>query len=507
MAWWNPRTWGKGEEAAPPKRGFDAAKRGRLQRGWAERPDGVARMGSRDLPTLRRRARDAERNSSLGHKALWDRANFVVGPGFRPVLKEHKELVATWDAWGRQCDASAQYQTVDGLIFTAYMSMLLSGGAIIRRRRRRIGDTYDGTRTGERLVVPMQLELLEADLVNLKRNEVLDNGHQVQLGKEYDLLGRVVAYYLLRVHPEDVSSLASLGVSALDDVRVPAESVIHLFEARGRAGLIHGWPRGHASLQSLWNHGEGFRMERTRRRAAAALVASVEGEGELPFETDGTPEGINVLAGSDGEPVEQIESGMVVYPPAGRRVVFPSLPSAEGFEDFARRSSLEVCAGFRMPYERVVGDLRGASYSTTKYADVGTQRDVETEQRLVVIPQMVQRLWDWCMGDAVAAGLHTEEETAERPKWVPAAWPSASPEKDAQADERLVRSGWMTNEDCATKRGVADYDDLLDRREEELKDLDRRGIVVDTDPRKVARAGTAQPDAQLGDGGGGDGET
>ena len=69
--------------------------------------------------------------------------------------------------------------------------------------------------------------------------------------------------------------------------------------------------------------------------------------------------------------------------------------------------------------------------------------------------------------------------------------PSANPSpplKDIQADILAVRAGMMTLKEAIARQG---YDPALVLAEiaETFAELDRLGIVLDTDPRKVTRSG------------------
>ena len=73
-----------------------------------------------------------------------------------------------------------------------------------------------GRRTGS--LVPLQLQMLPAEMLPLTRNEVLPGGNVIRQGIEFDRIGRRVAYHFLRRHPGDVTDPGLAG----ETVRIPA---------------------------------------------------------------------------------------------------------------------------------------------------------------------------------------------------------------------------------------------------------------------------------------------
>jgi capsid protein len=96
--------------------------------------------------------------------------------------------------------------------------------------------------------------------------------------------------------------------------------------------------------------------------------------------------------------------------------------------------------------------------------------------------------------------------------WETPAWQSIDPEKDARADLAEVRAGFATRSQMIQRRGY-DPDEVLEELAAENDRLDELGLVLDSDPRRVAQTGKAQVTkdtadaaaAAAGDGDGSDG--
>jgi capsid protein len=78
-------------------------------------------------------------------------------------------------------------------------------------------------------------------------------------------------------------------------------------------------------------------------------------------------------------------------------------------------------------------------------------------------------------------------------RWDADAWEAIDRQKEAAADLAEVRAGFASMHDIAARRGK-DYDVLIGERDGEQKDLDARGLILDSDPSKQTAQG--QPAAQ-----------
>jgi capsid protein len=83
---------------------------------------------------------------------------------------------------------------------------------------------------GNRLSVPLQLQVLEPEHVPITYNTVANNDNSIRCGIEFDGLGQRVAYWMYRAYPDDTLLTPMSGAAgSLVPVRVPATEIIHLF--------------------------------------------------------------------------------------------------------------------------------------------------------------------------------------------------------------------------------------------------------------------------------------
>ncbi|MFP3624426.1 phage portal protein, partial [Burkholderia sp. SIMBA_051] len=78
------------------------------------------------------------------------------------------------------------------------------GEVLVRRRLRRPDDG---------LPVPLQLQVLEGDLLPVEKNELRPDGGEIINGVEYDGDDRRVAYHLLRRHPGEYNRMKGGGLT------------------------------------------------------------------------------------------------------------------------------------------------------------------------------------------------------------------------------------------------------------------------------------------------------
>ena len=83
-------------------------------------------------------------------------------------------------------------------------------------------------RAGDGLTVPLQLQMLPAEMLPLEQTGTAANGNAIRQRIEFDRIGRRVAYHFFRRHPDDSTDPGLAG----EVVCVPAAEVIHVVDFR-----------------------------------------------------------------------------------------------------------------------------------------------------------------------------------------------------------------------------------------------------------------------------------
>lgn len=413
--------------------GYEAARTGRRLGGWNAPSAHINTMLSWQGATLRNRTRDLVRNNPYVRQAVDSYVADCVSYGFkassqaatperrRAINDLFRRFAETIDADGR-CDFG-------GLLELVCRGYFEAGEMFARRRPRRPGPTPEG----DGLPVPLQIQLLPADLLPLEDNRTLDNGNAVRSGIEFDAIGRRVAYWFLRRHPGDLTDQRALAT--LEQVRVPASEVIHVFRARD-AGQIRGEPHLVAALVRTYVF-DRYEDAELERKKIAAMFAS--------FVTSKSPEEPDPQAQTDpdGTEREALEPGTTHYLLPDEDVKFAQ-PADVGpnYEAFMNRTLLAIAAGAGVPYASMTGDLRGANYSSMRAGTVAFRTRLEQFQWNVLIHQFCRPLWAWFVEAAALAGELPRDRAAVadamKVKWITPKLPWVDPMKDALAEIVLV---------------------------------------------------------------------
>lgn len=412
-----------------------------------------------NLHTARMRARDAVRNTPLAARSIDLDVTNIVGTGIVPRFDD-RALATLWREWEEQCDSTDTHD-IYGMQESAVRAWRESGEAFIRLRPRRVEDG---------LAVPLQLELVEADMVPLENFPVLSNGNKIIQGIEFNRIGRRVAYWMHRSHPGE---MIGLRVDFGQLVRVPANRVIHLFEPM-RPGQVRGFPPLATVLQRIQQMSDYDEATLERQKLASHITALIT----RPQAEDA---GTDPVTGDpiDGREMSDIDPGSAYTLLPGEDVEFPSLPSLGGeYEAFSRVNGRAIAAGVGQPYELLTGDFQNLSDRTARVLINEYRRRVEQHQWHRVIRQMMRPIKNAFIEAATLTGIIARTVDASV-RWVPPAWPYFHPVQDVQSLALEVKNGLRSQSDVIHSRGN-DPDQVRRERAAEQADDRAAGVYSDT---------------------------
>jgi capsid protein len=163
-------------------RHYESAGVGRRTQNWNRSAgDANAVNGNAALSRLREVARDLVRNNPYAESALNVIADHTVGYGIVAKAAISEQARAKWKAWSETtaCDADGR-NTLAGLQKLFIRTIGESGEVLVRRRPRLVEDG---------LPIPLQLQILEPDLIDSSKSMTLPNGGQIIQGIEFDPSG------------------------------------------------------------------------------------------------------------------------------------------------------------------------------------------------------------------------------------------------------------------------------------------------------------------------------
>lgn len=150
------------------------------------------------LDLLRSRSRSLARNDPLIWGAIQKLVANLVGWGLTPnSLHEspavQKQINDVWADWAKQIK-------LDALQKKAAQECIIAGEVFLRIRPRR---TTDADVLGRQLLVPLELQLIEAEHCPENYELNLQGGGYIRGGIQFDAIGRRTAYWMYRQHPGD----------------------------------------------------------------------------------------------------------------------------------------------------------------------------------------------------------------------------------------------------------------------------------------------------------------
>lgn len=459
-------------------RDYDGADRGRLKSSWKTHSTSADAEIAKAGRILRDRMRDLVRNNPHAANAIAVLVTHAIGDGIVPRAKDPK-VNALFAEWIRVCDADGQLD-IYGIQALAARGMFESGDGLVRRRRRRAEDG---------LPVPLQLQVLETDLIDSTKEGTLSGGGVVIQGIEFDAIRRRRAYWMFGSHPgnsffDPLMSIASNPV--------PAEDIAHVFEKQRTQ--VRGAPWGAPVIADLHDLASYEQAELVRKKLESCLVGVMTG-GDIddpigmPMNgQDGKPLPAGIY-NAQGERVEKFAPGMFYNAVGGRGIEF-SQPAATGSYDAYKTAMLHtIAAGFRVPHALLTGNLRGVNYSSSKIGIEAFKRTISALQWQVIIPMLCEPIWRWFLEAAYLAGkIDHMNHPAE---WSPPRMYSADPGRDVNAKLAEVRAGFRSLSSAIAETGY-NPDDVLAEIARDNAKLDGFGIILDSDPRRISQAGQMQ---------------
>jgi lambda family phage portal protein len=468
-------TWAADKVAPtqPPEvRRYDAASRSKRMAGWqTSSTDANSAITSPQL--MRDRARDLVRNNPWAAKGVSVITNNCVGYGIRAQLKAGSQLrtrqaQSLWQQWAETtaCDADGMHDLF-GLQAIAMRALVTDGECIIRMRPRRPED---------KLPLPFQIQLVEADLLADDLRSLPDSGNLIHNGIEFDSLGRRVAYHLYRRHPGDTTTLQGWD---MDITRVPASEIIHLYR-KDRPGQDRGVTWFSPVVRTTWDL-DIYEDGTLKRVQCGTLFAG--------FITSDDPQS---FGDELDDTLPDLAPGTMYMLKPGQNIQFndPPAPHDPQYRDATLR---RIAAGLGITYESLTGNLSEVNFSSARMGAHEMGRNLDAWLWATFIPRFCGGVFGWFKDMLLTTGFNGSDLSVE---WTPPARTLVDPAKEWKALQTAVRSGFMSLPEAIRSQGY-DPDSVLAEQAEYLAKLDAAGVIVESDYRFDATpkvtADTEQP--------------
>lgn len=463
-----------------------AASRGKRSTVMSGKSSGPNTAVNPELPTVRNRARDAVRNSPYIGNALRALVKHEIGTGISCKFLVEDESIQKQlaDAWKE----SLPNMYSDGIgHFYAGQRLGSRGrnesGEVFLRRRRRTARTMTG--------VPMQIQLLESDLLDTTYNVELTNNNYVRAGIELNSRGDRVAYHFFKEHPNDLRGSFS---SNAERVRILAKDVVHHYIPM-RPGQLRGMPIHASALFKNANLEAYDDYELERKKNHASFTGTIEREAR--YDSKGIQ--IDPLTGdyfdADQEiPDVNFTAGVITQLGDGETLkLFDAEKGGEFYADYMRQQLMAISSSFGVPYELVTGDWKEVNDRILRAILNDFQREVEAIQEIYLITQLCQSTLAWWMDAGVLSGrLNLPDYATRRAEylnvdWRPQGWAYVHPLQDAQAAKLRIETDLSTHEKEARKHNV-DSESALEENVEHMAKkqtlMKEKGVEIVTEPNK-----------------------
>ncbi|OIQ06308.1 MAG: phage portal protein, partial [Rhodobacteraceae bacterium CG2_30_10_405] len=406
-------------------------------------------------------------------------ASNLVGDGIKPssLIEDaglRDRVQRLWLAWTDEADADGLTDFY-GLQAMVAREMFVAGECFVRLRPRRAEDG---------LLVPIQLQLLQSEMLPFDKTEAAANGNRIRCGIEFDAIGRRVAYHFRRRHPGDSTDQ---GMITPETVRIPAEDVLHIYRPID-AGQIRGLPHVAPAMVRLFLLDQYDDAELDRKKTAAmfaGFITKTAPEEQLMGEIEAT---------DDSGATVSLEPGTLQVLLPGEDVKFSSPADVGGgYEAFQYRTLLSVSASVGLPYHLVTGDVRQANYSSLRAELVEFRRRVEQLQHGVIAHQLCRPVWARWLETAVLSGALDLPDFARssaryRPvNWIPPRWDWVDPLKDIQAQVLAMEAGIISRRKVVEATGY-DVEEIDRENAADAKRVGDMGLTYRTSPGETQGA-------------------
>lgn len=432
---------------------YEGATRGPRAIGWGASQVGPNRALASAAKPLRNRTRAGFRNSLLLRSAINKNTTSEVGKGFtllstakdegyrRELNQIFKTVSMQLDPWGDL--------NLGALIHLAVLARRMSGEVFIRKITRRLASG---------LTVPVQVEILEADLCPIDLNRKISTTRRIIQGVEF-VGKRKVAIWFYKAHPDD--GVDSVSLNRLE--RVPISDVIHHYMPT-RPGQVRGEPGTTAALLKDRTFHEYDDAELIRKKDRSAFTGFLYREG---FGTDADWEydphtGKEMFPGETETAAEShtVSAGTMLRGVPGEKLqLFDGDDTGQGYKDYVRWQSLMLAAGQDVPHPMLTGDWAGLNDRLVRAFMNEYRRGIAFEQTNLSGFQVAFGIWRWVVEAAILTGRLRAPGYAENPwPWLaldihPDAWKHLHPEQDINARIKAVRSQTSNAEATAAEYG------------------------------------------------------
>lgn len=423
--------WDRMKKAGRILFGYDAVVSNRYRRSKGYHPirDENVELGPMDRDELVGNLLNMKRNNPIVKSISRLKRTDVVGSGIvpQPATSDegfNEQTLELWHAWAEAPEVTGmmnmrqvQAEVVDAPLFFGDIGILYGSTGQLQ--------IFEGSRIGSPLGV-----------VGFNEDDPDKNGVIV------DDYGRPIEYQVGR----------RINGQLVDVHNVPARD-FSLYMKRSRPSQWRGVPTLAPCVNTLMDVSEYEEIEMIAAKVAASLSAVIKREGAVNFElADRAPAGEQDTEGR----LENFEPGTFHYLEPGEdisTIASNGRPNVNGIEWLAFELR-KVGAAIGIPYEFLLGDIGGSSFSASQGVVMQYQAQVEEEQNCVI--ELMKKIYRWRVGKWVADGdlkVPAEVDDPFRVRFQPPRFRWINRSSQVESDMKYVALGAMSLDDVASSFG------------------------------------------------------
>ena len=466
VSWISPEAGYKREvyrRALDESRNYDAADYGRLNANWRAVNESAEVTDRYGRDTVRARARDLERNSDLMNASTGAFKRNVFGAGYRLRVQtgdagKNKELEKLWEKWckARNCDVTGT-QSFNEMMRMAIQRKKVDGGILILKRY-----TSDG-------ILPLKLQILEVDELDINRMVPHNKGNKVAGGIEYNSYNKAIGYF--------ISQYTIDGSINTEPIYIEAKDVIFWY-TKNRPSQIREMSDMSQTVTRIRDANEFMRAVSVKERILACMSVFIKRM--LP------PAGIGLgRANGDKERVydyqgKTLSPGMIMNLNEGDdvHVVNPSGQATDA-TSYTKQQIRLIASGQGLSYETVSRDMSESNYSSARQG--GIEDDLTYQEDIERLKEIMSEVYESFVISCVIAGkvdlqgFWDKKDQYLEHTWIKAPKKWIDPVKEANANKTALMTGQKTLGDLAAEQGK-DWREMVDEMAEIIEYGKSKGI-------------------------------
>ena len=350
---------------------------------------------------LRDQARHLYENDPIARRVVDSITANMIGDGIKPIAESQSDLLRDitqkyLDRWVNctECDFDQSHSIV-GLQSLIVRALVRDGAVFVHK-------VYN-----KRM---LQIQVLEADYLDVWSNYETDRGGEVRNGIEFDRFGRIIAYHLYERHPDDM--LHGLQLETPDPrsistgyrgrggkvIRIKAEDICHIRRI-DRPNQMDGHSWLAPALLKLWDLREYEEAKLIQQKIQCSFTGFIEDNFSLSEE-----EREDLLGESqDDDPLTRsVRPGTIEELPVGKTVNFPT-PSSTQNEAFVERCLRSIAGAMGVSYE-IFNDYSQVNFSSGRMGFLEMDRQMKHFSKTILMPQFFEKINKWIEDHLVYIG-------------------------------------------------------------------------------------------------------